>query len=59
MGWREEYNSKVTTFEEAAKLVKSGDEVTKGFGPAAPSSAFYEVLTDRWEELNDVRVVDA
>jgi len=59
MGWREEYQSKLTTFEEAAKLVRSGDVVTMGFGPAAPSSEFYEALMDRWEELQDVRIVDA
>ena len=27
MDWREEYKSKLMSFEEAAKLVKSGDHV--------------------------------
>ena len=59
MDWREEYKRKLTTFEEAAKQVKSGDVVAMGFGPAAPSAELYEAILNRWEELQNVSIVDA
>lgn len=59
MNWQDDYKRKLTTFEEAAQLVRSGETVSMGFGPAAPSSEMYEAILNRHEELKDVVIVDA
>lgn len=55
MGWKEVYESKFVTREEAAKLVESGDRImtTPGFGlPVDTLNAVFE----RYEELNNVNI---
>jgi 4-hydroxybutyrate CoA-transferase len=51
--WREEYKRKLTTHEEAVKLVKSGDLVVF---PLAGSNAFAPPLARRRDELEGVMV---
>lgn len=59
MSWRDEYKRKLISFEEAAKLVQSGDSVSMGFGPCAPSHKLYEAIIDRHEFLENVNIQDA
>lgn len=51
--WEEMYQAKLTTAEEAARLIKDGDKVMCGSGSCTPD-AFLNALFDRAEELNDV-----
>jgi acetyl-CoA hydrolase len=55
MSWLESYKSKLTTAEEAVKVIKSGDNVHIHPGCAEPIS-LVEAMTARAEELEDVRV---
>ena len=57
--WREHYNSRQTTFEEVAKMVKPHDVITVGFGPCGCSNEMYEAILDRAPELEDVWIIDA
>ena len=56
MDWREEYRRKLTTPEEAVKVVKSGDRVAVG-GSVDEPDALPEALWARRGELKDVRVI--
>lgn len=59
MGWQEDYEKKKTTFQEVAKLVKSGDVVGTALGVGACSGQIFDVILDRWQELKNVKLVDA
>ena len=59
MDWKDDYKRKLTTFEGAAKQVRSGETVSMGLMPGAPSAEMYEAIIDRHEELHDVKIVDA
>jgi len=59
MSWREEYKSKLCTYEEAAKLVKSGDRFMTPLGLGEPSTAIMDAIADRKDELSDVQYVSA
>jgi 4-hydroxybutyrate CoA-transferase len=48
--WKDEYKSKLVNFEEAAKLVKSGDHLCYGLALAAPSKDFFDELVKRAEK---------
>lgn len=58
MSWREEYKSKLTSLEEAAKLIKNGDTVGTGLGVGACSADMYHAILDRNEELVGVKISD-
>ena len=45
--WKDEYNSKLVSFEEAAKLIQSGDHITYGVCISAPSPEFFKELIKR------------
>lgn len=45
--WRDEYKSKLSTFEEAANSFKDGDSLAVGTGACNPSAPFFEALFDR------------
>ena len=56
MDWQEEYRRKLTTPEEAVKVVKSGDRVAVG-GSLQEPDALPEALWERRGELKDVKVL--
>lgn len=55
--WKEEYKRKLTTPEEAVKVVKSGDWVDFGFGCGMPE-ALMKALARRRDELENVNLRD-
>ncbi len=55
MGFEAEYRKKLTTADEAAKLVKNGDWVDFGWCTGTPD-AFDEALAKRIDELHDVKM---
>lgn len=55
MDWREEYKRKLTTPEEAVKIIKSGDRVAIG-GSIDEPEALPAALWDRREQLNDITI---
>lgn len=59
MNWKEDYKKKLVSFEEAAKQIKSGEEVGIGLGIGACSPAMYDAILDRWQELKDVTINDS
>jgi len=54
---KEEYKRKLTTIEEAAKIVKSGDWVDFGFGAGMPAGLM-KAVADRMNELENVNLRD-
>ena len=56
MDWQEEYRRKLTTAEEAVKVVKSGDRVAIG-GSIDEPDLLPEVLWERRGELKDVKIM--
>jgi len=59
MDWKEEYKRKRISIEEAARQIRSGDFVGIGLGVGACSTAMYDTILGRWQELVDVTVCDA
>lgn len=57
--WKEKYRARVVSMEDAARMVKSGDVVATGLGIGACSADMYHAILDRWEELRDVKFIDA
>ncbi|MDY4784264.1 butyryl-CoA:acetate CoA-transferase [Pygmaiobacter massiliensis] len=55
MSFTEEYKQKLTTAEEAVKVVKSGDWVDFGWCAGTPN-ALDKALAARYEELEDVKL---
>jgi 4-hydroxybutyrate CoA-transferase len=53
--WQEEYRAKLTSAEEAAKIVQSGEHIFFGGGTGIPS-AFAQALGKRAHELKDVMI---
>lgn len=56
MQWKEIYESRVCTFEEAVKHVKSGDRVALGSACGTPEDLI-DALLERTDELTDVELV--
>lgn len=56
MDWREEYQRKLTTPEEAVKIVKSGDRVAIG-GSIHEPDILPDALWQRRSELKDVKII--
>ena len=55
MDWREEYRSKLTTAEEAVKVVKSGDLLAVG-GSTDQPRVLQQALFARRDELKDIKI---
>ncbi len=55
MSYQEEYRQKLTTADEAVKVVKSGDWVDYGWTVCSPI-VLDRALAARWEELSDVKL---
>lgn len=56
MDWREEYKRKLTTAEEAVKVIKSGDTVA--IGPITEPKLLLPALFDRRDKLENVRIIN-
>lgn len=56
MDWREIYKSRLTTAEEAVKVVKSGNSVIPGHA-ASESELLVNALVKRYKELENVTVI--
>ena len=53
--WKEEYQKRLLTADQAAQLVKSGDWIEYGFGITSGRD-FDEALAKRKDELKDVKI---
>lgn len=56
MSWQEIYNNKLTTAENAIKLIKSGDKVVTGFGIGEPFG-IERALVEHYKEYNDIEII--
>jgi len=59
MSWRQEYESKLCSYEEAAKIVQSGDRFFTPLGLGQPSTSMMDAIADRKDDLEDVQYVSA
>lgn len=57
MTWQEIYNSKLTSAEEAIKLIKDGDKVVTGFACGEPNGIL-RVLAEHYENYRNVEIVN-
>ena len=57
MTWQEIYQSKLTTAEEAIKLIHDGDKVVAGFGCGEPLHV-ERTLASHYKEYKDVEIVN-
>ena len=55
MGWQQEYQKKLVSFDEAASVIKSGDRITMAAGPSAPFD-LANAISARYKELHDVSI---
>ncbi len=53
-----EYQKKLISMAEAARTVKSGDVIGTGLAIGAGSPEIFNAIMDRYEELQDVRILD-
>ena len=56
--WKTRYNEKLSSLEDAAKIIKSGDLVYSSGGPSAPYPLL-NAIGARYKELKNVNVVTA
>jgi 4-hydroxybutyrate CoA-transferase len=59
MSWKEMYQSKLCSHQEAAKVVKSGDRLFTPLGLGEPSTAMMDTIADRKDELEDIDYISA
>jgi 4-hydroxybutyrate CoA-transferase len=59
MTWRDNYKSKLCSYEEAAKVVQSGDRLFTPLGLGEPSTAMMDAIADRKDELKDVDYISS
>ncbi len=57
MPWREIYNSKLVTAEEAIKLIHNGDKIVTGFACGEPNGIL-RVLAEHYEEYHNVEITN-
>ncbi|NLB53520.1 MAG: acetyl-CoA hydrolase/transferase family protein [Syntrophomonadaceae bacterium] len=57
MNWRDIYKQKLTTAEEAVKVIKSGDRVVPGHA-ASESEYLVDHMVRRYKELENVTIVE-
>jgi len=58
MAWKEEYQKRLVSLEEAARKIQSGDFVGTGVAIGACSPDFIHAVLDRWEELEGVSICE-
>ena len=56
--WQDIYQARLTTAEEAVKVIKSGDRVVPGHG-GSESELLVGEMVKRYKELENVRIVQA
>jgi 4-hydroxybutyrate CoA-transferase len=59
MPWQDNYKSKLCSYQEAAKIVKSGDRLYTPLGLGEPSTALMDAIADRKGELEDVDYISS
>jgi len=59
MSKKKEYRSKIVSFEEMAKQIKSGDFILTGLALGCCTPMVSHAILDRAEELQDVKILDA
>ena len=57
MKWQEIYKKKLTTAEEAIKLIESGDKVVIGFGCGEPFG-IENAMIEHYEDFNNVEIIN-
>ncbi len=57
MSWKKEYQSKLCSPAEAAKIIESGDRFYTPLGLGEPSMEIMDAIADRKDELKDVQYV--
>jgi len=57
--WRDEYKSKLCSYQEAAKVVQSGDRFFTPLGLGEPSTAMIDAIADRKDELENVDYISS
>jgi len=57
--WKDEYQAKLTSFEDVAKLVRSGDYVAGAGGAINFTPDMVNPILDRYQELEAVKLSDA
>jgi len=57
VSWKEEYKKKLCSYEEAAKIVRSGDRLFTPLGLGEPSTAMMDAVADRKDELEDIQYI--
>ncbi|MFA7078739.1 MAG: acetyl-CoA hydrolase/transferase C-terminal domain-containing protein [Syntrophomonas sp.] len=55
---KKEYQKKLISIEEAAQTVQSGDVIGAGLAIGSCSPDMFNAILDRYEELEDVRILD-
>ena len=56
MKWHDHYNQRLTTAQEAVKVIESGDRVVTAHACGEPKS-LVEAMVDRASELQNVEIV--
>lgn len=56
--WKKSYQEKLISLSEAAHKIQSGDVVGTGLAIGSGSPAIFNAILDRYEELQDVRILD-
>ncbi len=56
MSWQEIYNNKLTTADNAIKLIKSGDKVVTGFGIGEPFG-IERALVEHYKDYKDIEII--
>jgi len=56
--WKQYYQNRLISFQQAAQEVKTEDVVGIGLAIGGCSSEMYEAILDRHHELKDVKIVD-
>ena len=56
MKWQEIYQQKLTTAEEAIKLIQNGDKVVTGFGCGEPFG-LERALVEHYEDYKDIEII--
>lgn len=57
MSWKEIYNSKLVSAQEAIKAIKNGDKVVTGFACGEPFG-IERALEDNYENYKDVQIIN-
>ncbi|MEN6389887.1 MAG: acetyl-CoA hydrolase/transferase C-terminal domain-containing protein [Syntrophomonas sp.] len=57
--WKQAYKSKVMSYGEAARLVKSGDYIATSLSNGSMSGDLAEAILSRWQELEGVTISDS